>query len=320
MEYEEEESGKATKPDGFVGERMTVLPKDVVAKYAENVFVKRLYLTDVGYFPDAKGHFIDRPDGVDEYIYFYCVAGTGTIVIGGKSFTLHKDMAICIPQHSAHSNFSSEDDPWSILWVHFNGEDARCYPIEHVQPVTFRSAYSSNRMLFLFNQLFDVVESPYSMGNFIYMSHTLQMILSETYFKDDLSDDLSRHNDYLNAIIKYLHANISRNLTLQELCDEFNLSKSYLNALFKKNMHTSPINYFISIKMKEACRMLRSTNDTVKIIAANLGYYDSYYFSFLFKKTVGVSPTDYRSSNMIFSDLQNAIEAGRRGSFQSAFS
>ena len=74
MEYEEEESGKATKPDGFVGERMTVLPKDVVAKYAENVFVKRLYLTDVGYFPDAKGHFIDRPDGVDEYIYFFCVA------------------------------------------------------------------------------------------------------------------------------------------------------------------------------------------------------------------------------------------------------
>lgn len=55
------------------------------------------------------------------------------------------------------------------------------------------------------------------------------------------------------------------------------------------------------MKMKEACKMLRSTNFTIKIIAANLGYLDPYYFSFLFKKVVGVSPTEYRTSNMIFS-------------------
>ena len=52
--------------------------------------------------------------------------------------------------------------------------------------------------------------------------------------------------------------------------------------------------------MKEACRLLRSTHDTLKIIAANLGYDDSYYFSYLFKKIVGVSPSDFRKSDMIF--------------------
>ncbi len=76
---------------------------------------------------------------------------------------------------------------------------------------------------------------------------------------------------------------------------EFNLSKSYLNAIFKKNTNTSLINYFIDMKMKEACKLLCSTTYTVKIIAADLGY-----FSYLFKKTVGVSPTEYRSSNKIF--------------------
>lgn len=300
MELMDENEETNTKPDGFVGERMTVLPKEIVDKYRDNVFVKRLYLTDVGYFPDAKGHYIDRPQGVDEYIYFYCVAGTGYIVTDGRKFTLHKNTAICIPQHSAHSYFSSEGDPWSILWVHFNGEDARYYPIDHVEPISFHSTHFTNQMLFLFDQIFTIAENSYSMENFIFMSHTLQMILSETYFRDSLSDEHGKYNKYLNPIIKYLHANSSRTITLQELADEFNLSKSYLNALFKNYLQTTPINYFISIKMKEACRLLRSTNDTVKIIAANLGYDDSYYFSYLFKKIVGVSPSDFRKSDMIF--------------------
>ena len=296
----ENENENLPKLEGFIGERMTVFSKETINKYIDNVFVKRLYPTDVGYLPDAKRHFINRPKGIDEYIYFYCVSGKGTVVIDEKSFILSSRMAICIPSHSAHSYFSSPDDPWSILWVHFSGTDTDFLPLKYVKPTMFRSPYSSNRMLFLFNQLFDTAESQPSTENFIYMSHTLQMIFSETYYKNELDNNLNQHNDYLNAVIKYLYANISRNLTLQELCDEFNLSKSYLNTLFKKKMHTTPINYFITIKMKEACRMLRATNDTIKIIAANFGYYDPYYFSYFFKKVVGISPSEYRNSNMIF--------------------
>ena len=126
------------------------------------------------------------------------------------------------------------------------------------------------------------------------------MILSETYFKDELSSDQNEHDNYLNAIMKFFHTNLSKNLTLEDICDEFGLSKSYLNALFKKNTNTSPINYFTSMKMKEACKLLRSTTYSIKMIAAELGYFDPYHFSHLFKKVVGVSPSEYRSSDMIF--------------------
>lgn len=289
-----------TKPDGFVGERMIIVPKEIVSQYSQNVFVRRLYLTDVGYFPEAKGHYINRPEGVKEYIFFYCISGRGVVNINGRAFTLAKNTAICIPPGAAHSYYTTDDDPWTILWAHFNGSDTELYPLTEMQEVLFRSEYSSNRMLFLFNQLFRVINSSYSMGNFIYMSQTLQMILSETYFKDERSSDLDLHNSYLSAIVKYFNAHLSENLTLQDLCNEFNLSKSYLNAMFKKNTNTSPVNYFISMKMKEACKLLRSTTYTIKIIAADLGYYDPYYFSFLFKKIVGVSPSEYRNSNMIF--------------------
>ncbi len=290
-----------TKPDGFVGERMIVIPKTDVEKFRENVFVQRLYMTDIGYFPNAKHHYRSRPQGIDEYIYFFCVSGKGTVVIDGQSFPLHKNTAICIPKERPHSYYSSDDDPWSILWVHFSGTDVRHYPLEYARKISFQSAYSANRMLFLFNELFRILENEYSVGNFIYVSHTLQMILSETYYKDDLITDRDPHNDYLSAIVKFFNVNLSRSLTLRDLCDEFNLSKSYLNSIFKKHTGMPPINYFITMKMKEACKMIRSTNFTIKVIAANLGYYDQYYFSLLFKKTVGVSPTEYRNSNMVFS-------------------
>lgn len=289
-----------TKLDGFVGEKMIVMPKEIISKYVNNVFVNRLYITDVGYFPEAKGHHINRPNGVEEFIFFYCISGKGVVNIREHSFSLHKNTAICIPKKAAHSYYTFDDDPWTILWAHFDGTDTAFYPLSQTDVIHFRSEYSSNRMLFLFNQLFRVIESNYSTGNFIYISQTLQMILSETYYKDELSSDQNQNNNYLNAIIKYFYANLSKNLTLEDISDEFNLSKSYLNALFKKNTNTSPINYLISIKMKEACKLLRSTTYSIKIIAAELGYFDPYYFSHLFKKVVGISPSKYKSSDMIF--------------------
>ena len=289
-----------TKPDSFFGEKMHVISKEILSRYAGNIFVQRLYVTDAGYFPNAQGHFIDRPKGTDTFIYFYCISGSGVVHICDACFSLTKNTAICIPKNTPHSYYADATDPWTILWAHFDGSDANFYPLLDPQTVSFRSKYSSNRMLYLFNQLFRVIESNYSTGNFIYISHTLQMILSDTYFKNEEISDFDESNHILNTVIKFFNANIAKNPTLQDLCDEFHISKSYVSAVFKKNTKTSPINYFIGMKMKEACKLLRSTTYTVKIIAAELGYRDPYYFSNTFKKVVGVSPLEYRNSDMIF--------------------
>ena len=54
--------------------------------------------------------------------------------------------------------------------------------------------------------------------------------------------------------------------------------------------------YFIQLKMQQACSLLAMTNLAVKEIALDVGYPDSYHFSRLFKKTIGVSPTEYRAA------------------------
>lgn len=87
------------KRDGFRGETMIVLPTESFLDYVEHPLVKRLYLTDVGFFPRAEHHFRERKDGIEEYIYMYCMEGSGTIEVDGEKYMLHANRLL-------HSTFS----------------------------------------------------------------------------------------------------------------------------------------------------------------------------------------------------------------------
>ena len=92
-----------------------------------------------------------------------------------------------------------------------------------------------------------------------------------------------------------MYKHLDENLSLRDLSRELELSKSYLNAVFKKYANRAPIDFFINLKMQEACKLLKSTDMYILEIAQSLGYDDPYYFSRIFKKMIGVSPREYRN-------------------------
>ena len=91
-----------------------------------------------------------------------------------------------------------------------------------------------------------------------------------------------------------MYANMDKSLSLEDLAEEFHLSKSYINAIFKKYADRAPLDFFQNIKMQEACKLLRSTKEYISRIGRQLGYEDPYYFSRAFKKVIGISPKEYR--------------------------
>ena len=97
-------------------------------------------------------------------------------------------------------------------------------------------------------------------------------------------------------MVRYMYKHLYDNLTMNSLADEFELSKSYLNSIFQKYTQHAPMDFYISLKMKEACKLLRSTDLYVYEVAQKLGYKDQYYFSRIFKKVVGISPKEYKDS------------------------
>lgn len=283
------------KRDGFRGETMIVLPTESFQDYVEHPQVRRLYLTDVGFFPRAEHHFRERKDGIEEYIFIYCMEGSGTIHVEGKKYTLYENQAFCIPQFAGHRYYSCEEDPWSILWVHFKGEDTQYFPLKECKIVSFTSENAANRMQFLFNLLFRVLEGNYTLGNFIYISQVLSLILAETYDREKHNTTLEQ-NKHVTNVVRYMYKHLEENLTLEEIVEEFELSKSYLNAIFQKYTQHAPMDFFINLKMKKACRLLRTTDLYIYEVAQKMGYVDQYYFSRIFKKVVGMSPKEYRNS------------------------
>ncbi len=274
---------------------MIVLPTESFQDYVEHPLVRRLYLTDVGFFPHAEHHFRERKDGIEEYIFIYCTEGMGTVHVKGKTYTLRENEAFCIPHNTPHRYYACAEDPWSILWVHFKGEDVSCFPLEECRVVSLSSAHATNRMHFLFDLLFRVLDGHYTLGNFIYISQVLSLILSEAYFREK-QNSVREQNKHVTNVIRYMYRHLEENLTLADLAAEFELSKSYLNAVFQKYTQHSPMDFFIHLKMKQACRLLRTTDLYIYQIAGALGYADQYYFSRIFRKVVGMSPKEYKHS------------------------
>lgn len=278
---------------------MYVLPTEVFCDYAEHPLVKRLYLTDVGFFPNADYHYRERREGIEAYIFLYCTEGEGIVYVKGQEYLLQKNEAFCIPAHEAHHYYSSKVNPWSLLWVHFKGEDVGMFPLEDCKVINLKSENAINRMLFLFELLFRVLDGNYTLGNFIYISQVLSLILAEAYYREK-QDSTLEENKQVTNVIKYMYQHLSKEITLDQLSEEFNLSKSYLNVIFRKYTQHTPMDFYNKLKMKEACKLLRSSDNAyVYEVAQMLGYKDQYYFSRIFKKTVGVSPKTYKNTNYL---------------------
>ncbi|NOV00741.1 AraC family transcriptional regulator [Paenibacillus planticolens] len=100
----------------------------------------------------------------------------------------------------------------------------------------------------------------------------------------------------VQQIIAYLQDNLSQSFTQDQLCQTFHLGKSRLKELFHTQMQTGVLEAFKAMKIEQAKTYIREGRYNFTEIAAMLGYASIHYFSRDFKKTVGMSPSDYAKS------------------------
>ena len=96
----------------------------------------------------------------------------------------------------------------------------------------------------------------------------------------------------------YVHNHyFDEELSLSSVCEALNVSNSYFSTIFKKETGNSFIGYLTDYRMERAARLLIETNEKSYIIAKNVGYADPNYFSYVFKRRFGVSPSKYRTEH-----------------------
>jgi AraC-like DNA-binding protein len=130
-----------------------------------------------------------------------------------------------------------------------------------------------------------------------YSMRLIVLLLRETYCADGkqepspLNFKSSEKSTVVRTIIAYMNKNYNEDISLDKVAKATYLSPVYISKIFKEETGYSPINYLINIRLQKARQLLESGNISVKAAAEGVGYRDAYYFSKLFKKYYGFSPS-----------------------------
>jgi AraC-like DNA-binding protein len=108
--------------------------------------------------------------------------------------------------------------------------------------------------------------------------------------------------DMFNKIVLYLEANVCGRITLEDVCRDNLIGRSYLQKLFREKNGGGVMEYFARLKIEAAKQSIRENALNFTEIAHNLGYTSIHYFSRHFKIVTGMTPSEYSSSVKIRSE------------------
>lgn len=100
----------------------------------------------------------------------------------------------------------------------------------------------------------------------------------------------------VNSIIYFMQDNLDKAPSLGLLCSQFSVGRTYLSRIFKEATGSSPVNFWIHAKMKEAKKLIREENLNVTQISETLGFTSIHHFTRMFKRMTGMSPTAYKNT------------------------
>ena len=288
-----------TKREGFPKERIIRLASTALQLCHNEALTKGLYPSSLGHFPIAHDHLVERPEGQDNHLLIFCVHGTGFLNCNDQHFSIKTHQMAFIPKGTAHAYGSTPTgQPWGKYWVHFNGDLSQNI-IDHIIPISTSSELIFNcsdtkKLIQCFEELIHLAEMPQTVSNLFHLSMMLSHTISKACQLREPATSSKHHNQRLNDLLTKMQRDFSHPLSIEDLCQQVNMTEPTFFRSFKNVTGCTPLQYLTKIRMQKACQYLDLSNESIADIAHRVGYDDPYYFSRTFSKTMGESPRQYR--------------------------
>lgn len=223
-----------------------------------------------------------------EMIYVY--EGTLGITLSSGTYSLHPHDLILYRADAAVLDVGNDCSYLSVVFE--INQRKMLHILEHIFHCT------SELQQILWKLLIESFENSYYTRTLMvcYLQEALLLLMQfyETINHQTLfTDNNSARNDLLSEILVYMNKRITDPITIEEICHEFFISRSSLQALFKTHLNSSPKNYLLNMKLQKSKELIREEQYTISEVAYKLGFSSIHYFSRLFKKYFNTTPSAY---------------------------
>ena len=273
---------------------------DLVSQTHKNAMVsaKLLYVSTSKYGGDW--HSTPHTHACAEM--FYVVSGRGQFCIEDSLHPVAENDLIIVNPQVRHTEQSLGSNPLEYIVLGIDGLELRVNENEH-QPfciISFKDS-GADIQFFLHNMLRELEEK--APGYETICQDLLDIFVIRLVRGSDFSARLIPSTAQVSkegaAVHRYIESHFKENVTLDDLADVAHLNKYHMTHLFTRDYGISPIKFLLSLRIKESCYLLSTTDHPLAQIARITGFSSPSYFSQSFRKAEGLSPTDYRKKHQI---------------------
>lgn len=235
-------------------------------------------------------------------VIHYVSKGKGTFKVNNKIFNLKQGDIFIILKGMNVEYMASMDDPWEYYWIGFSGSNS----IEYLNRTSIIDSYvvtctEDSKIPNIILNMCEISKNynPSSSDDIVLLRELYSLLYTfiKEFPKEFEYKDKELHT-YIQDAINFINSNYMNSITVNEIANHVNLSRSYLYKMFIKNLKVSPQKYLINLRMYKATLLLKSTKLPIGEVANKVGYTDSLLFSKTFSKYFSVSPLNYRNNKL----------------------
>jgi AraC-like DNA-binding protein len=235
-------------------------------------------------------------------VMHYVSKGKGTFKVNNKIFNLKQGDIFIILKGMNVEYMASMDDPWEYYWIGFSGSNS----IEYLNRTSIIDSYvvtctEDSKIPNIILNMCEISKNynPSSSDDIVLLRELYSLLYTfiKEFPKEFEYKDKELHT-YIQDAINFINSNYMNSITVNEIANHVNLSRSYLYKMFIKNLKVSPQKYLINLRMYKATLLLKSTKLPIGEVANKVGYTDSLLFSKTFSKYFSMSPLNYRNNKL----------------------
>lgn len=262
------------------------------SSYAKKHF---FYVQEVGSLKSIEPHISQRQN-LNSYLFFIVTSGEGTVFYYGKVHSLKTGDCVWIDCRRPYAHESSTAEPWTLMWLHFNGEQSAAY-YQYFLDQGNHFIFRPFDLTIFTNCLSDIYQLQKEQTSLMELLSNKYITDIITYcFRENKPELINKNSiaDKLQQIRSYIELHANERIGLNQLSEQFFISKYHLAREYKKIYGTTIGNTIVAKRVSLAKSMLRFSAEAVEQIAYQCGFQDAAYFIKVFKKAEGMTPLEYR--------------------------